>query len=139
MLPRAPNQKILFWIFAVMWCYLGQDIYSVQIGQNFEVTIQTEFQFEIRRWLVTSTLSYVALQTASWSKFPLETQGWKERSRDDIDRGNTSANRGGMESGNGQTPWCHTDERAGIQHGSSGQLHAPAALAPRKELPVHII
>jgi hypothetical protein len=29
--------------------------------QNFEGAIQTEFQFEIRRWLVTSTLSYVAL------------------------------------------------------------------------------
>jgi hypothetical protein len=43
--------------------------------QNFEVAIQTEFQFEIRRWLVTSTLSYVALQTVSRSKFPPETQG----------------------------------------------------------------
>jgi hypothetical protein len=43
--------------------------------QNFEVAIQTEFQFEIRRWLVTSTLSYLALQTASRSKFPPETQG----------------------------------------------------------------
>jgi hypothetical protein len=32
--------------------------------QNFEVGIQTEFQFEIRRWLVTSTLSYIATQTA---------------------------------------------------------------------------
>jgi hypothetical protein len=32
--------------------------------QNFEVAIQTEFQIEIRRWLVTCTLSYVTLQTA---------------------------------------------------------------------------
>jgi hypothetical protein len=84
--------------------------------ENFEVAIQTEFQFKIRRWLVTSTpsaLSYVALQTASRSKFAPETRGWKERSRDDIRRGNTTADRGGMESGNGQTPWRHTD-----QHGS---------------------
>jgi hypothetical protein len=90
--------------------------------QNFEVAIQTEFQFEIRHWLVTSTLSYVALQTASRSKFPPETRGWRERSRDDIGRGNMSANRGGMESGNGQTAWCHTDKRAAIQHGSSSWL-----------------
>jgi hypothetical protein len=43
--------------------------------QNFEVANQTEFQSEIRRWLVTSTLSYVALQTASRSKFPPQTRG----------------------------------------------------------------
>jgi hypothetical protein len=43
--------------------------------QNFEVGIQTEFQFEIRRWLVTCTLSYVVLQTVSQSKFSPETRG----------------------------------------------------------------
>jgi hypothetical protein len=43
--------------------------------QNFEVGIQTEFQLEILRWLVTSTLSYVALQTASQPTFPPETRG----------------------------------------------------------------
>jgi hypothetical protein len=43
--------------------------------QNFEVAIQTEFQLEFLSWLVTSTLSYVALQTASQPTFPPETRG----------------------------------------------------------------
>jgi hypothetical protein len=43
--------------------------------QNFDVQIQTEFQLTIPRWLVASTLSYVALPTASQLTFPPETRG----------------------------------------------------------------